>query len=249
MRHALRGVVGDAVPRRVVVESPPRRGSGDYATGAVLQAARAGGVDSRVLAQRLAESLAGRFGVGRVEVTDPGFLSVTLDGAGRSALIEALTGQDRSVPDAPAQDARHWAQVTGERYEKLLRRTEASPLFRVQYAHARTRALLRNAADLGFTAEAGAGAHPYEGPAERGLLALLADQHRIAEARDHARLARHLTTVADAWHGFHETCPPLPRGDEKPGAAHRARLALTEACGTVLAGGLSQLGVTAPAHL
>jgi arginyl-tRNA synthetase len=41
----------------------------------------------------------------------------------------------------------------------------------------------------------------------------------------------------------------LPRGDEKPSAAHRARLALAEAAGTVLAGGLSLLGIDAPDHL
>ncbi|NEE44301.1 arginine--tRNA ligase, partial [Streptomyces sp. SID8455] len=42
---------------------------------------------------------------------------------------------------------------------------------------------------------------------------------------------------------------PLPSGDEKPSAAHRSRLALAEAAGTVLAGGLSLLGISAPAHL
>lgn len=249
VRQALRGVVGDAAPHRVVVESPPRRGSGDYATGAVLQAARAGGEDGPALARRLAGILATETGVAGVEVTGPGFLNVTLDGTGRSALVVALTGPDASGPDAPARDARRWSEATGEAPATLLRRTDDSTLFRVQYAHARTRAVLRNAADLGLTAEAGAGGYPYEDGAERALLALLADQRRIVEAQEYARLARHLTAVADAWHGFHETCPPLPCGDQKPGAAHRARLALTEACGTVLAGGLTQLGVTAPAHL
>ena len=38
----------------------------------------------------------------------------------------------------------------------------------------------------------------------------------------------------------------LPLGDEKPSAAHRSRLALAEAAGTVLAGGLSALGISAP---
>jgi arginyl-tRNA synthetase len=41
----------------------------------------------------------------------------------------------------------------------------------------------------------------------------------------------------------------LPLGEEKPSAAHRARLALAEAAGTVLAGGLSLLGIDAPHHL
>ncbi|MGM0346153.1 DALR anticodon-binding domain-containing protein, partial [Streptomyces sp. Adlamb9] len=59
--------------------------------------------------------------------------------------------------------------------------------------------------------------------------------------------ARHLVTVADAVLPF-LTCV-LPIGEEKPSAAHRARLALAEAAGTVLAGGLSLLGIDAPEHL
>jgi arginyl-tRNA synthetase len=47
--------------------------------------------------------------------------------------------------------------------------------------------------------------------------------------------------------GFQHTV--LPQGEEKPSAAHRARLALAEAAGAVLAGGLSLLGIDAPEHL
>jgi arginyl-tRNA synthetase len=53
--------------------------------------------------------------------------------------------------------------------------------------------------------------------------------------------------VADALLGFQHTV--LPQGEEKPSAAHRARLALAEAAGAVLAGGLSLLGIDAPEHL
>ncbi|MYU06446.1 hypothetical protein GTY81_21685 [Streptomyces sp. SID8366] len=79
----------------------------------------------------------------------------------------------------------------------------------------------------------------------------LADYPRILTAaathRAPDRLARHLVTVADAVLPF-LTCV-LPIGEEKPSAAHRARLALAEAAGTVLAGGLSLLGIDAPEHL
>ncbi|MFH7338433.1 ArgS-related anticodon-binding protein NrtL [Streptomyces sp. KHY 26] len=89
----------------------------------------------------------------------------------------------------------------------------------------------------------GAHAHPLQAP--------LADYPRIlAAAATHRapdRLARHLVTVADAVLPF-LTCV-LPIGEEKPSAAHRARLALAEAAGTVLAGGLSLLGIDAPEHL
>ncbi|MGW7818479.1 ArgS-related anticodon-binding protein NrtL [Streptomyces puniciscabiei] len=85
----------------------------------------------------------------------------------------------------------------------------------------------------------------------RDLLTPLADHPRIlAAAATHRapdRLARHLVTVADAVLPFLPCV--LPCGEEKPSAAHRARLALAEAAGTVLAGGLSLLGIDAPEHL
>ena len=71
-------------------------------------------------------------------------------------------------------------------------------------------------------------------------------------ARDHLWL--HFTRMS----GFEKDDVPiivrgeqvvLPRGDEKPSAAHRARLALAEAAGTVLAGGLSLLGIDAPTSM
>ncbi|HET9379473.1 MAG TPA: hypothetical protein VFP69_01405, partial [Streptomyces sp.] len=70
----------------------------------------------------------------------------------------------RPVP-APAdptflgRDAARWALLhpAGHDRPRLgdehLAQRESNPLFRVRYAHARTRALIRNAADLGFTPE------------------------------------------------------------------------------------------------
>ncbi|MEW2160462.1 ArgS-related anticodon-binding protein NrtL [Streptomyces sp. NPDC007189] len=83
------------------------------------------------------------------------------------------------------------------------------------------------------------------------LLPPLTNHPRILTAaathRAPDRLARHLVDVADAALPFLPCV--LPRGEEKPSAAHRARLALAEAAGTVLAGGLSLLGIDAPEHL
>lgn len=162
----------------------------------------------------------------------------------------------RPVP-APAdplplgRDAARWALLHPAAHDRpripgdhLVQR-ETNPLFRVRYAHARTRALLRNAADLGF--------HPEPGPVSEAeaLLAALGDHPRVlaATATHHTpdRLARHLVTVADA--AMPLLPAVLPLGEEKPSAAHRARLALAEAAGTVLAGGLSLLGIDAPDHL
>ncbi|MFJ3596347.1 ArgS-related anticodon-binding protein NrtL [Streptomyces sp. NPDC090126] len=96
------------------------------------------------------------------------------------------------------------------------------------------------------------GPAPYD-PAARPLLDLIADHPDVllAGARHRApdRVARQLEAIAHAFFDFHDSCPPLPTGDEKPSAAHRARLAVAEAAGTVLAGGLSLLGIRAPEHL
>jgi arginyl-tRNA synthetase len=130
-----------------------------------------------------------------------------------------------------------------------LTQRDSNPLFRVQYAHARTRALLRNAHDLGL--EPITGEYPH--PAETELLGLLADHPRVVEtaARHRApdRVARHLERTADAFLRFHYECPVLPKGEEKPSAVHGARLALAAASGTVLANGLTLLGISAPEHL
>ncbi|WP_437011316.1 ArgS-related anticodon-binding protein NrtL [Streptomyces sp. enrichment culture] len=150
-------------------------------------------------------------------------------------------------------DAQRWAMLRPAAHDRvldpepLLRLTETSgnTLFTVQYAHARAAALLRNAADLGFGPAYDEDVHAPE------LVAALGDHPSVllAAARQHApdRLARHLEALADAFLGFQHTV--LPLGEEKPSAAHRSRLALAEAAGTVLAGGLSLLGVSAPAHL
>lgn len=272
------------MPRRVVVEAPPRRGEGDYALSVAFQVARAAGIAPLEAARVLRTALARQDGVAGVEIAGGGFLNVTLDDRARSALVAELsesspervdtteqseqserderdeqTGLAHSGPrhahrpgsDAPAADIAQWSAATGDAPAALAVRTAtSSPLFHVQYAHARTRALSRNAHDLGFRSDAyAAGTEVACGGSGRALLALLADHRRVSEQGSRPRQARHLVAVGEAFFDFHDHCPPLPRGDEKPGAAHRARLALVEATGAVLAGGLSQLGVTAPEHL
>ncbi|MDX3570314.1 ArgS-related anticodon-binding protein NrtL [Streptomyces sp. ID05-47C] len=174
------------------------------------------------------------------------------------------------APEDPAflgPDAARWALLHPAPHDRpritadhLVQR-ESNPLFRIRYAHARTRAVSRNAADLGFTTTGPetdvAAADTSDTPGARQLLALLADHPRVlatAAALPHAdaqaapsRLTRHLLALADAT--LVHLPAVLPRGDEKPLAAHRSRLALAEAAGTVLAGGLSLLGIDAPDHL
>ncbi|MFI5616270.1 ArgS-related anticodon-binding protein NrtL [Streptomyces sp. NPDC051567] len=150
-------------------------------------------------------------------------------------------------------DAVVWAVLsvpgreTPEFRPALLVQDESSDLFRVRYALTRARALTRNAARLGFHGEPG---DPAGGVAEP-LLRALADHPLVLEAAAHhrapERLARHLVALADALLDFQYHV--LPQGDGKPSAAHRARLALAEAAGTVLAGGLTLLGMDAPERL
>ena len=197
-----------------------------------------------------------------------GVLGVRLDvsGSGTDGVPVTLDVNVRPVPvPAPAdllrlgRDAARWALLHPAGHDRvrvtdeLLVQRESNPLFRVRYAHARTRALGRNAADLGFAREPGpvTGTETLVTTLATTLVAALAGHPRVLAAaaahRAPDRLARHLVTVADAVLPFLPGV--LPRGEEKPSAAHRARLALAEASGTVLAGGLSLLGIDAPDHL
>ena len=243
----------DALPERITVGRPPRPGCGDYATNAALRLAAVTGQPARRVAEVLREGLVREEGIAEVAVAGLGFLNVTVAGGARAELVRALSAEDGAADGEhpaeastdPARDARCWAAATGE--EPSLEQRETNPLFLVQYAHARARALLRNAHDLGFGPEAGAGGYAYDAPRELALLGLLAEYERIAGSGSPDRLARHLEAVADAFLDIHGCV--LPVGEQKPLAAHRARLALAQAVGTVLAGGLSRLGVTAPARL
>ncbi|MFJ3899406.1 ArgS-related anticodon-binding protein NrtL [Streptomyces sp. NPDC090083] len=204
-------------------------------------------------------------------------LRVEVDAYGTPAAPVPLDVNVRPVP-APdlagllslGPDAARWALLHAAAHDRprptadLLVQGEGNPLFRVRYAYARTRAVSRNAADLGFAARPGDvqedvregtqrdGAPTAPPPAHTPpLLAHLADHPRLlARAAAHRApdlLARHLVVVADAV--LPVLSAVLPLGDEKPLAAHRARLALAEAAGAVLAGGLSLLGIDAPEHL
>ncbi|MFB7342100.1 ArgS-related anticodon-binding protein NrtL [Streptomyces hydrogenans] len=144
-------------------------------------------------------------------------------------------------------DAARWRLLRAAPHDRpldgppLLVRHERNALFRVQYAHSRARRLLVNGRQLDVLPVYGSEVHD-------PLFGLLRDHPDVllAAARHRApdRVARHLEAVADALLGFQHTV--LPLGDEKPSAAHRSRLALAEAAGTVLAGGLSVLGISAP---
>lgn len=131
------------------------------------------------------------------------------------------------------------------------RATNDNPVFTVQYAHARIASLLRNAADLGVTAESHPELLTHEKEGE--LLRALAEFPRVvkaaAELREPHRVARYLEELAGIYHRFYDNCRVLPRGDEDVSDLHRARLMLVEATRVVLANGLGLLGVSAPERM
>ncbi|MEU3351705.1 ArgS-related anticodon-binding protein NrtL [Streptomyces sp. NPDC037389] len=245
------------VPERVSVRVPPRPGCGDYATNVALQLAKGGDRPAREIAEVLRRRLLARPGIARVDIAGPGFLNITLDGAsGEEIVREVLSAEIRgdALPLRPravdverlGNDAARWSLLSPPGLDRslLLVQKDSNPLFRVRYAHARSRALVRNARDLGFGSLVG----PLDDSADT-VLGALADHSRVSAARAPDRLARHLERTAEAFLKWQAICPVLPCGDEKPLAVHRARLALAEATGKVLANGLTQLGITAPAHL
>jgi arginyl-tRNA synthetase len=183
----------------------------------------------------------------------------TGDGPAESVRVRPAPVGDEPLPRL-GRDAFRWAMLRPapedeprlgpEAEAELLAQREANPLFHIRYAYSRTCALLRNAHDLGIDVAPDGG---YHHDAETELIGVIADFPRIVESaarhRGPDRVARHLERTADAFGRMHDLCLVLPRGDEKPSAAHRARLALAEAAGVVLAGGLTLLGISAPEHL
>ncbi|MFD3895048.1 ArgS-related anticodon-binding protein NrtL [Streptomyces cellulosae] len=252
----------DARLVRDILRAGPRYGHSDALVGQTIELHAAPEVRALVLMDSVARVLRSQGARPQLHCTRPPedawvrILGVPED-------IHVRPGRDplRPVP-APAdptplgRDAARWAllhpaphdrpHLGGGQDDQHLAQRETNPLFRVRYAHARTRALLRNAADLGFTPDSGP-----VGTDVDALLHTLADHPRVLAAtaahRAPDRLARHLVAVADALAPLLPSV--LPLGDEKPSAAHRARLALAEAAGTVLAGGLTLLGIDAPEHL
>ncbi|WP_375400109.1 arginine--tRNA ligase [uncultured Amnibacterium sp.] len=139
----------------------------------------------------------------------------------------------------------------------LTRHTNDNPVYYVQYAHARTRSVARNAVAAGVTREAqGRDAFDpalLDHPRENDLLGVLEQFPRLvqraAELREPHRVARYLEELAGAFHRWYDVCRVLPQGDAPVEPVHRTRLVLNDAVAQVLATGLGLLGVTAPERM
>lgn len=191
--------------------------------------------------------------------------------------IEVLIGQLVSVNGArlskragniiELDDLRDWLGTDALRYslarypadspltldpEILKKRTNDNPVFYVQYAHARTHNVARNAADSGVTREAFA-PELLTHESESALLGALQEFPRIvafaAELREPHRVARYLEELASLYHRWYDTCRVTPLGDEEVTDVHRTRLWLNDAAGQVLRNGLDLLGVSAPERM
>ena len=135
----------------------------------------------------------------------------------------------------------------------LTKATNENPVFYVQYAHARTANVARNAADAGVRREDGFDASLLDHPAEAVLLGSLSEFPRVlaqaAELREPHRVARYLEELAGSYHKWYDQRRVAPFGDEDVTDVHRTRLWLNDATRQVLANGLGLLGVTAPERM
>ncbi|WP_309101904.1 arginine--tRNA ligase [Microbacterium sp.] len=191
--------------------------------------------------------------------------------------IDVLIGQLVSVGGArlskragniiEMDDLREWLGTDALRYslerspadsplaldpELLQKRTNDNPVFYVQYAHARTHNVGRNAADSGVDrSEFAPELLTHE--TEAALLGALQEFPRIvafaAEVREPHRVARYLEELAGLYHRWYDNCRVIPQGDDPIESVHRTRLWLNDAAGQVFRNGLDLLGVSAPERM
>ncbi|MBF4576272.1 arginine--tRNA ligase [Frondihabitans sp. VKM Ac-2883] len=131
----------------------------------------------------------------------------------------------------------------------LTKRSNDNPVFYVQYAHARTQAVARNASASGVD-RSEFDASLLTHTTEASLLGALSELPRVvqqaAELREPHRVARYIEEVAGTYHRWYDACRVTPLGDEEVTDLHRTRLWLNDAAGQVIRNGLGLLGVSAP---
>ena len=145
---------------------------------------------------------------------------------------------------------------------KVIEQSKDNPVFYVQYAHARGKSIFRQAqtvfagADLSGPALARADLALLDDPGELELVRLIAQYPRqieaAAQAREPHRIAFFLHDLASAFHSHWnrgKESPQLRFVNEESGDLSRARLALVFSLTSVLASGLSILGVGAPSEM
>jgi arginyl-tRNA synthetase len=134
------------------------------------------------------------------------------------------------------------------------RQSDENPVYYVQYAHARTASILREAGErLGPDSDYADGdvrllAHPSEMALIRKLLLFPEIVESAAATLAPHQLTFYVQDLAGTFSAFYRDCPVLP--PRNPDAAlAKARLKLVAATKAVLAGGLDLIGVTAPERM
>ncbi|BDZ60279.1 arginine--tRNA ligase [Demequina sediminis] len=135
----------------------------------------------------------------------------------------------------------------------LASQSNANPVFYVQYAHARSAGVARNAAEYGIRREDGFDPSLLTHESESKLLGILGEFPRVVaqavEFREQHRVARYLEDVAAAFNQWYDRTRVTPQGDEEVSDVHRTRLWVNDAAGQVLRNGLRLLGVSAPERM
>ncbi|WNM23825.1 arginine--tRNA ligase [Demequina capsici] len=131
--------------------------------------------------------------------------------------------------------------------------SNANPVFYVQYAHARTAGVARNAAEYGISLDKGFDAALLTHESEAALLGALGEFPRVVaqavEYREQHRVARYLEDLATAFNKWYDRTRVTPQGEEPITELHHTRLWLNDATGMVLRTGLHLLGVSAPERM
>lgn len=242
---AVRAAVADGLlhlPAESLPAEAPLRAleAGSYGCPIALRLAATARLPARRVAEVIAERLAARDGIRRVDVTGPGFLTIRLRAPGALAAAIVSRGDAYLTTETTVGRRRSATRPWPDRP-----RTFDNPGFRVRYAYARAVAVQRRADDLLITP---GDPEILRAAAELELLGMLAELPARAAhattAADTDPLRHHLERTADAYHDVYEQCPALPLGDEKPGAMHGARRTLAQATGIAVRGVLHMLGET-----
>lgn len=161
--------------------------------------------------------------------------------------------------DAVGVDAARYALVRSSMDSNLdidldLLREESNdnPVYYVQYAHARTCSVSRNAREHGVDRSSFA-PECLNTEADAKLLGQLARFPELvaqaAQLREPHRVARYIEELASTYHSWYGVSRVTPRAGEDVTPTHQARLWLNDATTQVLANGLGLLGVEAPDHM
>jgi arginyl-tRNA synthetase len=165
----------------------------------------------------------------------------------------------RDLIEEAGRDATRWFLIARKPDSQLVfdidlarQQSNDNPVFYVQYAHARVCALLRQAAEKGYTWDQANGLANLALLDDAGSLELVVELSRWPETVEAAgqslephQIAQYLRELANAFHTWYANTPVLV----EESALRDARLALALAVRQALANGLDLLGVSAPERM